>query len=50
MKFMSFFFAVLLTVTPGLAGAKCFGDHAQISCETGKVWDESSQSCVQTRS
>lgn len=50
MKITSLLFAGLLAVLPGLAGATCLVDHARMPCETGKVWDEASKSCLQTSS
>ena len=42
-----------LTVSPGLALAQCFGDHAAkdetaMTCAPGTVFDETAKNCVPT--
>ena len=41
--------ALVMMVTPGLAFAQCFGDHAEqvvMSCPQGQTFDTGSEKCV----
>lgn len=46
MKPLSILFAALLGVMPAMAFASECSTHANMTCADGKVWDDTSKTCV----